>query len=101
MNRGIETCCICDLSTGRADESEDSLYGKKGDGPYCEDCYRWKYGQTGKIFTPKQLADRLQKTGETVVLQNWQAQHAAIEKAAGELESLPEPTAIELIGRDW
>lgn len=30
-------CCLC-YSTGE-------FYGEKGDGPYCRECYLWKYGR--------------------------------------------------------
>ena len=40
----IERCCICDSPTEKAGIGEDSLYGEEGDGPYCDECYEWKYG---------------------------------------------------------
>ena len=46
--QNIERCCICDSPTEKAGIGEDSLYGEEGDGPYCEECYEWKYGNTSK-----------------------------------------------------
>ena len=43
-----ERCCICDEPTGKAGIADDSLYGDKGDGPYCENCFEWKYGCDSK-----------------------------------------------------
>ena len=48
----IETCCICDSPTGKAGKGEDSLYSEKGDGPDCEDCYEWKYGNLSNNLIP-------------------------------------------------
>ena len=54
----IETCCICDSPTGKAGKGEDSLYSEKGDGPYCEDCYEWKYGNLSNKLNPAEPPDR-------------------------------------------
>lgn len=34
-----ERCFRCDEETGKAGESEDSLYMPDGWGPFCEDCW--------------------------------------------------------------
>lgn len=34
-----EHCIRCDEPTGNAGESDDSLYGENGVGPYCDSCF--------------------------------------------------------------
>ena len=35
----VETCCKCDVATGRASRGEDSFYWDAcGEGPFCEEC---------------------------------------------------------------
>jgi len=34
-----EKCIDCGDSTGRAGQSDDSMYCPCGDGPFCEDCW--------------------------------------------------------------
>ena len=36
---GLEICCQCEGTTGRAGRGEDSLYTDNDWGPYCEDCW--------------------------------------------------------------
>ena len=35
----LERCCDCDDTTGKAGQSEDSLYTSNGVGPFCETCW--------------------------------------------------------------
>lgn len=39
MDENLEYCCNCDDPTGRAGIEDDSLYTKKGNGPFCEECF--------------------------------------------------------------
>jgi len=49
----LETCCLCDAPTGNAGKHDDSLYGENGDGPYCDECFMWKYGRSSLKAAPE------------------------------------------------
>lgn len=61
----LEICCLCDAPTGRAGKYDDSIYGENGDGPYCEECFMWKYKGERCQCPQGSLCEFLKKDDET------------------------------------